>query len=77
LVSACTRNQVGWDGDGRRGDLATGTVRLAWAGVVGILLEFAISPIFLTRVAKPPKVSLVLIEAEFTVETEDDDLPCV
>ena len=73
LVSACTRNQVSWDGEGRTGDLATGTARLLWVKGVGVRLAFTMSPMFLMRAAKPPMVS-VPIGAKFAAE-EVDGLP--
>ena len=73
LVSTCTRNWVSWDDEGRTGDLATGTARLLWVKGVGVQLAFTMSPMFLTRAAKPPMVS-VPIGAKFTVE-EVDGLP--
>ena len=73
MVSACTRNWVSWDGEGRTGDLATGTARLLWAKGVGVQLAFTMSSMFLTRAAKPPMVS-VPIEAKLAAE-EVDGLP--
>ena len=73
LVSTCMRNQVSWDGERRTGNLATGTARLLWVIGVGVQLAFTMSPMFLTRAAKPPMVS-VPIGAKFAAE-EVDGLP--
>ena len=71
MVSACTRNWVSWDGEGRTDDLATGgTARLLWVKGVGVQLAFTMSPMFLTRAAKPPMVS-VPIEAKLAAEEVD------
>ena len=72
MVSACTRNWVSWDGEGRTGDLA-GTARLLWVKGVGVQLAFTMSPMFLTRAAKLPMVSIP-IEAKLAAE-EVDGLP--